>query len=195
MEFGSHLDATVLLARDLVNALTPGWSRGRELEPLTAEMARDVVTAVLSDRPNRARVWRQAPPEDVAALRRVAERLREVFEAIEADEVDRAAATLNDLLGEVQAHPELTDHDGQSWHLHFHAATAEPVAGLAASCATALAMVVGSDARDRLGVCQADACDRVHVDTTRNASKRFCSTSCQSRAKAAAFRARRRGEG
>ncbi|MBW3620846.1 MAG: CGNR zinc finger domain-containing protein [Actinobacteria bacterium] len=194
MEFGSHLDATVLLARDLVNGLTPGWSRGHEVGPVDEPAVRDVVTTLLADRPNRARTWREAPVEDLAALRPVAARLREVFEAVEAGDLDRAAGTLNDVLGEVRASPELTDHDGQAWHLHFHAAGADPVAGLTASLATALAMVVGSDARDRLGVCQADACDRVHVDTTRNASKRFCSSSCQNRAKTAAFRARRRGD-
>ena len=43
----------------------------------------------------------------------------------------------------------------------------------------------------RLGVCAAERCDRVYVDTSRNATRRFCSTACQSRTKAAAFRARR----
>lgn len=192
MEFGSHLDTTVLLARDLVNGLTGGWCRGRRVGSVDGRGARDVVATVLADRPNRARTWQEAPAEDLTALQDVAARLREVFEAVDGDAVDRAAGILNGLLDEVRASPELTAHDGQPWHLHFHAATAEPVAGLAASCATALAMVVGSEARDRLGVCQADACDRVLVDTTRNANKRFCSTSCQNRAKAAAFRARQR---
>lgn len=195
MQFGSHLDTTVLLTRELVNGLTPGWRQGRELGAPDERAVREVVTAVLADRPNRARTWREATPGDLDALRDVAARLRAVFEAVEDGEVDRAARTVNDLLGEVQASPELTDHDGQGWHLHFHASTADPVAGLTASFATALAMVVGSDARDRLGVCRAEGCDRVFVDTTRNGSKRFCSTGCQNRAKAAAFRARRRREG
>lgn len=195
MRFGSHLDATVLLARDLVNGLTPGWRQGRQVDAADERAARQVVTAVLADRPNRARTWREAPSEDLDALRGVADRLRGVFEAVEEGEVDRAAGTVNDLLGEVQASPELTAHDGQAWHLHFHAPTADPVDGLTAGCATALAMVLASDARDRLGVCGAEACDRVFVDTTRNGSKRFCSSGCQNRAKAAAFRARRRSDG
>lgn len=194
MQFGSHLDTTVLLTRDLVNGLTPGWRQGRRLEVADERAVRAVVTAVLAERPNRARTWREAPTEDLDELRDVAERLRAVFEAVEEDDVDRAARTVNDLLEAVQASPELTDHDGQDWHLHFHAPTADPVDGLTASCATALAMVLGSEARDRLGVCRAEACDRVFVDTTRNGSKRFCSSGCQNRAKTAAFRARRRGE-
>jgi predicted RNA-binding Zn ribbon-like protein len=35
-------------------------------------------------------------------------------------------------------------------------------------------------------------CDRVFVDVSRNGTKRFCSTACQNRPKAAAFRARQR---
>jgi predicted RNA-binding Zn ribbon-like protein len=52
-------------------------------------------------------------------------------------------------------------------------------------------MVIGGDLAGRLGVCQAAQCDRVYVDTSRNAARQFCSTACQNRAKAAAFRARR----
>jgi len=43
---------------------------------------------------------------------------------------------------------------------------------------------------DRLGVCTAPRCDRVYVDTSRNGTRRYCSTSCQNRVKTAAFRAR-----
>jgi predicted RNA-binding Zn ribbon-like protein len=51
-------------------------------------------------------------------------------------------------------------------------------------------VVLGSDLYGRLGVCTADRCDRVYVDTSRNGTRRFCSTACQNRIKAAAFRAR-----
>ncbi|MEV7190535.1 CGNR zinc finger domain-containing protein [Streptomyces sp. NPDC093510] len=50
---------------------------------------------------------------------------------------------------------------------------------------------MGSDLAGRLGVCRAPKCDRVYVDTSRNAARQFCSTACQSRVKAAAHRARR----
>lgn len=193
MNFGSHLDAAVLLARDLVNGLTPGWRQGRETpSSLDEPRLRAAVAAALSDRPNRARAWQEAGTGDLRRLQAMALRFREVFEAIEAGEVATAAAILNAILTETQARPELSDHDGEPWHLHFHSTTAGPVAGIAAGCATGLAMVVGSQAVERLGVCQAGACDRVYVDTTKNASKRFCSSACQNRAKAAAFRARQR---
>jgi len=51
--------------------------------------------------------------------------------------------------------------------------------------------VLGGEYWDRLGVCTAPRCDRVYVDTSRNGSKRFCSTACQNRVKSAAFRERR----
>jgi predicted RNA-binding Zn ribbon-like protein len=58
--------------------------------------------------------------------------------------------------------------------------------------AVALATVLGSEYGDRLGVCEAPACDRVFVDVSRNGPRRFCSTACQNRVKAAAHRSRAR---
>jgi len=47
---------------------------------------------------------------------------------------------------------------------------------------------------NRLGVCSAERCDNVYVDTSPNASKRYCSERCASRANVAAYRARRKAE-
>ena len=81
--------------------------------------------------------------------------------------------------------------DGDGWHVHFHGQDDSLATGWAAGCATGLALALGSDLAGRLGVCAAPRCDRVYVDTSRNTSRRFCSTACQNRVKAAAFRARR----
>ena len=94
------------------------------------------------------------------------------------------------LLNRTGARPELERHDGEPWHLHFHAADRSLPNGWAAGCATGLAVVLGGDLYDRLGVCTAPRCDRVYVDTSRNGTRRYCSTSCQNRVKTAAFRAR-----
>jgi predicted RNA-binding Zn ribbon-like protein len=53
-------------------------------------------------------------------------------------------------------------------------------------------VALGSDLGGRLGVCSAPACDRVYVDGSKNGTRRFCSTQCQSRVKAAVHRARTR---
>ncbi|MEU6430232.1 CGNR zinc finger domain-containing protein [Microbispora sp. NPDC046973] len=62
----------------------------------------------------------------------------------------------------------------------------------AADMGTAPAMVIEVGQGKRLGACQAATCSLVFFDTTRNASRRFCDLSCQNRAKASAYRARRR---
>lgn len=191
MEFGSHLDASVSLAVELVNALTPAAEHGRDLGPLDGATLRTRLLEALGGRENRARAARAAQPDTIDAVSEAAAALRRVFVAADAGDLDTTAAAINDTLARYEARPELSQHDGRDWHLHFHAGTADLAAGLAASGATALALVVSDSGTDRLGVCEATACDRVYVDTSRNASKRYCSTACQNRTKAAAFRARR----
>jgi predicted RNA-binding Zn ribbon-like protein len=133
---------------------------------------------------------REATWEEAAELCFVAAELRGVFEAVSTGAVDEAARQVNALLVRTGARPELERHDGQPWHLHFHAADNSLPDGWAAGCATGLAVVLGGELYDRLGVCTAPRCDRVYVDTSRNGTRRYCSTSCQNRVKTAAFRAR-----
>lgn len=191
MHFGSYMDATVQLAVDLVNGLTPGWARGRRIGASDGDRRRQAVAAAFADRPNRARQWAAQREAELDRLSVQAAELRRVFDLLEQADTDAAARHLNGLMRHHDARPELSAHDGQPWHLHFHESAADPTGGLVAGCATALAMVVASDDSTRLGVCQAEHCDRVYVDTSRNASRRFCSTACQNRTKAAAFRRRR----
>jgi predicted RNA-binding Zn ribbon-like protein len=75
--------------------------------------------------------------------------------------------------------------------LHHHAADVALVPMWTAICAEALARMLGERFIDRLGTCAADDCDRVFVDSSKNASRRFCSLACQNRVKATAFRRRR----
>jgi predicted RNA-binding Zn ribbon-like protein len=58
-------------------------------------------------------------------------------------------------------------------------------------CAEGLARAIGDGHAERLGSCAGADCDRVFLDASKNASRRFCSTACQNRTKAAAFRRRR----
>ena len=53
--------------------------------------------------------------------------------------------------------------------------------------------MIGAQNAARFGICVAANCDRVFVDTSKNASRRFCSLVCQNRTKVAAFRARKSG--
>ncbi len=188
---GSYLDATVQLAVDLVNALTGGRARGREVDAPIGDDRRAAVASAFADRPNRARQWQGLDDAEFARLASAAADLREVVRLLDEGRVDDAARSLNEQMRRHEARPELTAHDGEAWHLHFHEAAADPTGGVMAGCVTALAAVFADDAATRLGICHAGVCDRVYVDTSRNGSRRFCSTACQNRTKAAAFRARR----
>jgi predicted RNA-binding Zn ribbon-like protein len=181
------MDVVVTVAVELVNALSPGDAHGRAYEPPAGPDRVAVVTAVL-----RAGVpkSREVTAAEAAEFGAVARALREVFDANAAGDVDRAAGLINDLLAGTGARPHLDKHDGEPWHLHFHGRDESAVTGWAAGCATGLAVVLGSMLHGRLGVCTAPRCDRVYVDTSRNGTRRFCSTTCQNRVKTAAFRAR-----
>ncbi len=190
MNFTSHTDAVVAVAVELVNALTPGEAYGRPHQPPDDCALPAAVTAAL--RAGRSQV-RQVSLDEAAAFRPVAAAIRSVFDAVAAGQTDAAVRLVNDMLATTGARPRLDRHDGEPWHLHFHGAEDSLVTGWAAGCATGLAVVLGGESRGRrLGVCSAPSCDRVFVDTSRNATRRFCSTACQNRVKAASFRAAHR---
>jgi predicted RNA-binding Zn ribbon-like protein len=189
VNFTSHADAVVAVAVELVNALTPGEAYGRPYQPPDDRALPAAVTTAL--RAGRGEVG-PVSPDEAAAFRPVAAAIRSVFDAVAAEQTDAAVRLVNDMLATTGARPRLDRHDGEPWHLHFHGAEDSLVTGWAAGCATGLAVVLGGESRGRLGVCSAPSCDRVFVDTSRNATRRFCSTACQNRVKAASFRAAHR---
>lgn len=182
MNFDSYTDRVVGVAVALVNALTPGEDGGRPVG-LDADRLVPRCAGVLG---------REVTPTEAEDLGALAARLRPVFAAAEAGDVDGVARLVNALLRDYQAAPQLSRHDDEPWHLHFSSTAAGLATGWGAGCATGLAVVVDGQATGRLGVCRADACDRVYVDVSRNASRRFCSEACLNRTKVAAFRARSR---
>jgi predicted RNA-binding Zn ribbon-like protein len=183
VNFNSHTDKVVSFAVRLVNILTDGELRGRAYTAPDGE-ARHAALAELG--------VGDVGDRDAADLADIAARLREVFTAVAAGDLDAAAGRLNRLLEDTRARPHLDRHDGEPWHLHFHGVDGTRAGEWGAGCATALAIVVGSEFHERLGVCTAPHCDRVYIDVSRNGTRRFCSTACQSRVKTAAFRARAR---
>ncbi|WP_440068009.1 CGNR zinc finger domain-containing protein [Streptosporangium sp. OZ121] len=173
------------MAVGLVNELTPGERRGRDFPP-----PRDLVAAATEGLRTGHPDHREVTETEAGELVEIAARLRVVFDAVTRGDVDAAALRVNDLLEETRARPMLERHDGEPWHLHFHGPGGTMAGDWAASCATGLAIVLGSEYHDRLGVCTAPHCDRVYVDVSRNGTRRFCGTTCQNRVKTAAFRAR-----
>lgn len=186
VSFDSHTRSVLAAAVEYVNRLTPGYSGGSPFAaPVDAAQAvGDALAAIGFPRPD-------VPRADAERLVELAGRMRIVFEAAQSDDFDQAATEVNALLLDTNARPQLDRGRDRPWSLHFHGPNDELANGWAAGCAAGLAIAIGSDLAGRLGVCAAPQCDRVFVDVSRNAQRRFCSPQCQSRVKAATHRARR----
>ncbi|WP_306233054.1 CGNR zinc finger domain-containing protein [Agrococcus beijingensis] len=103
---------------------------------------------------------------------------------------DTVAVAVNGIFDRTAARPRLVQHDGLDWHLHGLPPTAPLADAIAVDAAMALADLVRVDDLARCSRCADDRCERMFVDLSRNRSRRFCSTTCQSRTNVAAFRRR-----
>ena len=192
MAFGSDLVARIEVATSLVNALAIDSAGGRALPPPADEVE---LRARAEQALRQAGALRRVPDSEQArGLQGLARELHAVFVAVHEDRPDDAVERLNRLFAASGAVPHLHRTDREPWHLHFHLPEAELVDGWTAGCAVGLAYALSSGHGDRLGICAGPGCERVFVDLSRNGSRRFCSTACQNRVKAASYRARRRGE-
>ncbi|WP_457207543.1 CGNR zinc finger domain-containing protein [Nocardioides sp. P5_C9_2] len=171
----------------LVNATTPGHDGTDAVVAPSGRALQDAVRAAISREDYRPTV----SPATATALAEVAADVRAVYVATDRGDLDAAAALVNDLLERTGVRPRLT-HTETGWDLHFHGPDQSVARGWAAGLAAGLALALGSDRSGRLGVCEAGPCDRVFTDTSRNGGRRFCSTRCQNRVKAAAHRHRTR---
>jgi hypothetical protein len=167
---------------DLIN--TDPAIVGVELLPDTAALAAYAEHHLLSGVP-------RLTDADVADVRRLRSRFRGVFRA--AGDLPEAVRLINQIVGAVRTSPHLTDHDGHSWHVHYHGPGAALAEHLAAECGMGLTFVVAAGELDRLRTCEAPDCSRVLVDLSRNRCRRYCdSRTCGNRMHVAAYRARQR---
>jgi len=128
--------------------------------------------------------------DDLAAVRRLRDRLHAVFVA---EDQESAVRLVNDLVADARTTPRLTDHDGWPLHIHYYAPGVRLAEHIAADCGMALAFVIAAGERARLASCAAPDCERVLVDLSRNRSKRYCdSRTCGNRLHVAAYRARQK---
>jgi predicted RNA-binding Zn ribbon-like protein len=125
----------------------------------------------------------RAELEAVAALRPLLARVWEL-------PADDAVTLVNTLLREAGALPQLVRRDGWDYHLHATSADAPLADRMAVEAAMAFTDVIRSGELERLRRCAADDCDNVHVDLSKNRSRRFCEVNCGNRANVAAYRAR-----
>ncbi|MFF0502559.1 CGNR zinc finger domain-containing protein [Streptomyces fimicarius] len=128
--------------------------------------------------------------KDLAAVRDVRARFAEVFAA---PDPRTAADLVNRLVAAAGTTPQLTDHDGYDWHVHYFAPDASIADHLAADCGMALAFIIVAGEQERLRRCEAPDCGHAFVDLSRNRSRRYCSSrTCGNRLHVAAYRARRK---
>lgn len=129
---------------------------------------------------------------DLAGVRTVRGKFAQIFGAANS----RVASVLiNELVATAGTTPQLTNHDGYDWHVHYFAPGASVGDHLAADGGMALAFIVVSGEQERLRRCEAPDCRRAFVDLSRNRSRRYCdSRTCGNRLHVAAYRARRKSE-
>ncbi|MBS2534088.1 CGNR zinc finger domain-containing protein [Catenulispora sp. NF23] len=146
---------------DVLDLLPPSWT-------VTRTAARDALADLLAARP----------------------RLRQVFEQAAVGHHRRAVHALNTLLSDFPVSLSISGHELQDWHMHL----ADDDAGQARTYVTGavfgLAYTIAERGIERLGMCCATSCQAVFVDTTTNASRRYCSDRCATRTNVAAYRAR-----
>jgi predicted RNA-binding Zn ribbon-like protein len=184
MNFDHYSDTPAGLAEALVNTR----------EAVSGIDALNSVEALAQFLAEHAEPWAGNLPtvadSDLEGVKALREQLRSVFEV--ADE-DRAVGVINAILAENGATPRISTHGGLP-HLHFESTVPGLVQWLGVTSAMGLAAVLTDEGMDRLGVCHSDTCEDVYIDTSRNRSRRHCSTTCSTRENVAAHRQRRRGE-
>lgn len=176
MLFAHDTEVSLAAAADLVNTGRNGAEELPDMAALDRFVARWRWTG--------ARAYDQA---ELEAVRRLRLRLGRIWEMT----ADQAAGLVNTLLREASALPQLVKHDGWDYHIHATPAEAPLADRIAVDAAMAFADVIRSGQLERLRVCAADDCGNVHVDLSKNRSRRFCGTACANRVNVAAYRTRR----
>ena len=115
---------------------------------------------------------------------------RDLFRRVWSLPVDDAVAEVNTMFSKAKALPQLMKHDHFDWHLHATDNDAPLAERMRVEVAIALADVIRSGAMDRLRICEADDCDGLVLDLSRNGSKRYCNVRCGNRMNQLAFRER-----
>jgi predicted RNA-binding Zn ribbon-like protein len=182
---GSNVHDAAQRAADILAVVLP--RAGNRLAPGSAA-ERAAVTEVL-------RTYGEALPAGISAaelysLRQAAAELRQVFTA---GNVAVAADRINGLLSGRACPPRLTAHGGASgWHVHVDGSDDAPWDEwfLTSSC-LALAVLLAERQAPPAGICASPSCGRPFVNVGRGSARRYCSATCGTRERVAAYRAAR----
>lgn len=177
MVFAPDTEVALRTVVNLINSAANGEEHLATLEDLDRFLQQEGFTG------SRAR-----NATELASVHKLRNQLAELWTADE----DTAVATVNRLLRDANALPQLIKHDGWDWHLHATTREAPLADRMSTEAAMALVDVIRSKEMDRMLVCAAEDCDAVVLDLSRNRSKRYCDTgNCANRAHVAAYRARK----
>ncbi len=185
MLFAHDTEVALAAAAGLVN--TRGRRTGQAEDTLDGSGALDDFVARWAYTGSRERTaaGRAGELEAVRSLR------PELLRLWRADDVAVVADGVNRLLADGAARPQLVRHDGWDWHLHATTPEQPLATRMAVEVGMALVDLVRGGELARLKVCEADDCSDVHVDLSKNRSRRYCENGCGNRANVAAYRARR----
>lgn len=192
MDFAHYSDTTVQMAVELVNTHNPASSTPSEADQLLdLESLRAYLDRFEDEWHGEDWAAREPEDRDLEEVRVLRERLRSVFKA--ADSAD-AASVLNELLADTAAGPRISHH-GDGPHLHFEPGRACMADWLGAATAMGLTVVLCDYGFERFGTCGSTTCDDAYIDTSKNRSRRHCSSTCTTRENVAAHRQRAKAEG
>lgn len=119
--------------------------------------------------------------------------LRAPLRALFTSTREEAVATVNRMLADAHALPQLVRHGDVDWHIHAIGPDAPLDTRIAVETAMAMVDVIRADEMSRFAVCADADCEGVVLDLSRNRSRKFCSTACGNRNAVAAYRSRQRG--
>jgi predicted RNA-binding Zn ribbon-like protein len=126
---------------------------------------------------------------DLAELAEV-KRVRRDIRAVWRLPIDELVIEVNRILADSRALPQLERHDHFDWHFHATAPDAPLAERIRVEAAMSFSDIIRAGETARLRVCEADDCDGLLADLSRNGSKRFCSVRCGNRMNMVAFRQR-----
>ena len=176
MYFNHYTNRPVKLAEALVNAEEDDFADAKAME-VFLDGYRELWEGVA--KPARA--------TELVAIRNLRSALRGVLTAPD----DASAATkINQILTSHGAAPRVSLHSGEP-HLHFEPINSTMTSWLGTTTAMGLAAVLVEHGVNRFGECEAGFCQHVYVDTSRNKSRRHCSSTCSTREAVAAYRKRK----
>jgi predicted RNA-binding Zn ribbon-like protein len=127
-------------------------------------------------------------PAELESVRALRAPLRALFTGSR----DDAVATVNRMLADAQALPQLVRHGDVDWHIHAVGFDAPLDTRIVVETAMAMVDVIRADEMSRFSVCADTECEGVVLDLSRNRSRKFCSTACGNRNAVAAYRSRQR---